>query len=434
MSIEERVRRLNEQRMRTWERGREILDRALAEKRTLDAEESANFDRVNDELDRIDKTRDALINSDEARRELEEVNEEVRRVCTWSERSEAERRGRGIVEQFFRRGGPAEIVIDLDHARNVVEAHRAGASGRELRAVLGDGGASGGSLLVPTVLDTTVYSYLTAQSAMRRMPTTKITRPNGDPFQVPRIGTHAIATQVASQNTAYAGTDTVFATTTLNFYTAGQLVDVANDVLEDAAIDMVAVVGGEIAGAIGRLTDQWYVTGSGSGQPQGVASAISGSGTVSTGGWTTDPTVETMIDLEFSVVDSYRNRPSAAWLVSDSAAKVLRKLRSDATAGGTSGDFLWQPSPTRGLVDGQPDRFAGYPIYTDTSVAALASASKSVFFGAWEGFYIADVQGLRLERSTDLRFDKAQTSWRGQLRTASALVDSSAINLLRRSA
>jgi HK97 family phage major capsid protein len=57
-----------------------------------------------------------------------------------------------------------------------------------------------------------------------------------------------------------------------------------------------------------------------------------------------------------------------------------------------------------------------------------------VFFGAWEGFYIADVQGLRLERSTDLRFDKAQTSWRGQLRTASALVDSSAINLLRRSA
>ena len=51
--------------------------------------------------------------------------------------------------------------------------------------------------------------------------------------------------------------------------------------------------------SVGTLAGQWYVTGTGSGQPQGVIAGITGSGTISTGGSLIDPTVEKMIDLEF---------------------------------------------------------------------------------------------------------------------------------------
>jgi hypothetical protein len=94
--------------------------------------------------------------------------------------------------------GLNEITFDLRRAKYVTDAYRQGASGGELRTIVSDGGASRGSLLVPTIVDSTIYSYLTAETPVRRTNVTMITRPNGDVFQLPKVTTHGIATHVAS--------------------------------------------------------------------------------------------------------------------------------------------------------------------------------------------------------------------------------------------
>ena len=62
-SVEHEVRNLNEKRMNTIARAREILERASSEKRELTHEESANHDKAMDDISRIDKTREALVSS-----------------------------------------------------------------------------------------------------------------------------------------------------------------------------------------------------------------------------------------------------------------------------------------------------------------------------------------------------------------------------------
>ncbi len=432
--VEQEVKRLNEKRMRTWQRGKDLLDVAAAQGRELTLEETANFDRVSDDISAIDRDRDALLASTRAQDELATVNDAYQRIMKPVDyRSQRDSQSR-ILDDFFRRevGRPGinRINFDLSRAANAAHAVRGGASDGEFRAIIADGGSSGGSLVIPTVLSSQIYAYLTAEVAVRRTNVTILTRPSGAPFVIPKVSTHGAATQVATQATAIGGSDPVLATSTLNFYKAGQLLGVSTDILEDTSVDVLGFVAANVTRAVGQLTDQWYVTGTGSSQPQGFVSGVTGSGTIATGGSLIDPSVEQMIDLEFSIVDSYRQ--NASWFVADTAAKSLRKLRADAS--GTSGPFLWEPSPTRGLIDSQPDRFMGYPIYTDVNVAALGSNSVSWWFGDLSRNYcIADAIGFEFERSDDYAFNLDQVFFRGTLRTAGQIQDSHAGNVMKRS-
>lgn len=429
-TIEDTVKDLNDKRLRAWEAGKEILDRAVDEKRALTAEEKAAYDKADDEITRIDATVDALVRSDEAKRERQTLDDEFRRVATPDEHAERSRRQADENERLMRFFEPLEegrstppMTLDIGHAARMYRAIRDGARGAELRLVGQDSQSSaGGSLLVPTDLATTIYEFMTASVAMRRMRTTILTTNSGNPIDFPRVATHGIATQVANEDTAFAGTDPVFGKMTLNAFDSGQLVKVANNFVEDSeGIDVLGFVARNIGRAIGEHTAQWYVAGTGSGQPNGVMTATSSG--ANTGGSLIDPTVETLIDLEFSVVDTYRN--NAEWLMRDATAKVIRKLRDGA--GGTIGAFLWEPSPTRGLIGGQPDTFLGYPVFTDPNVASLASNARVVAFGDFSAFYIRDVRDLRLERSDHLAFDKNQIAFRGQLRSDADLIDTNAI-------
>jgi HK97 family phage major capsid protein len=435
-SLDEQVKSLNDQRLRTWERGKEILDRALAEGRTLNQEETNNYNQINDDISRIDNTRDALVSSERAAKEYQQVNDEMLRVATPIEREDHTRRSEDVEASFFRRSGPGNLVLDLKPA---VDAHnyivRHGLTGRELRAVIAtDTGASGGSLTVPTTVAQSVYAYMTAAVAMRRIGCTILTTDAGNPMSIPRVGTHGIATQIANQDTAIAGTDPVLANMTLNAFDYGELVAVSQDMIQDSGVDVVDFVTKNIGRAVGQLTATAYVTGTGSGEPNGIQGAVVGAGTISSGGslfgLPAGRELEKLIDLQYSIADSYRQN-GAAWLMRDLTGAAVRKIRDGA--GGTAGAFVWQPSPTVGAIGGQPDTFLGDPVYFDPNVASMASNAKIVFYGDWDAYYIRDVRGFELERSDHFLFSKRQTAFRGVLRTDGDLLDTNAINCLKQS-
>ncbi len=438
MAVEEIVKDLNDQRMRAIEEGRSILNKALAEGRTLTQEETEKYDRIDQDVQRFDATRDRLIRSDEAQRAREEINEEYLRVSTPIERQDAQRRDQSDVESFFRRTrgsqGLDSLEVDLQPVARAYDAYfRQGARGEEFRLIAGDTGASGGSLTIPTTVASTVYQFMTAQVAMRRMKTTILTTDSGNALSFPRVATHGVATQVANQNTAFAGTDPVLSQMTLNAYDAGELVYIGNDLLEDSGVDLLSFVARQIGRGIGQLTAQWYVSGTGSGQPQGVmtAGATGASGTIATGGslllGPAGQVLEKLIDLQYSVADSYRVN-GAEWLMRDLTGATVRKIRDGA--GGTVGQFVWQPSPTVGLIGGQPDTFLGDPVFFDPNVASMASDALVVAYGDFSAYYIRDIRGFRLQRSDDLAFDKNQVAFRGLLRTDGDIIDTKALNVL----
>lgn len=436
--IEEQVKSLNAQKLKTWEAAKEILDRALERGETMTAEESAQYKKMSDDITRIDNTRDAITSSYHAQEEFHRVNDELERVSTPLEREDRSNRDKQMeadIKSFFRRDhhtkGVGALEIDLTGPARIYDHARHGVPLQELRVLQTDAGASGGSLTVPTTVATSIYAYMTASVAMRRIGATIITTDGGNAMNFPKVSTHGIGTQVASQTTAFAGTDPVLTQMTLNAFDFGQLVAISNDMLEDSGVDVLGFVTRQIGRAIGQVTATGYVTGSGSSTIQGIQGAVVGAGTVATGGslilGPAGAQLEKLIDVQYSVVDSYRQN-GAAWLMRDLTGATIRKIRDGA--GGTAGQFVWQPSPTVGAIGGQPDTFLGDPVYFDPNVASMASGATIVYYGDWSAYYIRDTKNFRLERSDDLLFNLNQIAFRGILRTDGDLIDRNAINAL----
>ncbi len=317
--------------------------------------------------------------------------------------------------------GKAAWSVDLTAVQREKDLLRSGMSPAEVRALYSDTGNVGST--VPTTLARSLYEYLEASVAMFRAPTTKINTASGEALQFPRLSAHSIGTQVIAQGTAIGGTDPGFARTQLDAYKYGQLAAVASEVLQDTAIDIVSFIGRDIGRGLGRLVDAALVAGSGSGEPNGIMTASTGS--VTTGGSLIDPTYEKFIDLQHTVADEYRQMGSAAWLMNDRTIAVVRKLRDGA--GGTVGAVLWQPSLTNGIQNGVPDSFLGAPVYGDPNVASLASNARVALYGDLSAYYIRQVGNVVIERDDSYGFNADLVYFRGKGRWDGDLIDTAAV-------
>jgi len=426
---------LNEKRLRAWEEGKRLLDDVAREGREMSAEEHQTWTRINEDIDRLDRERDVYLTAEQREREAGELREANMREFGEQAVVSAEVQARTNFASWLRNGGRNERGETTPYSFNVTAAEaeqrymRQGYSGEEARALAWDTGSVASA--VPVTTDRSLYQYLEASIAMFRAPTRKFPTGSGEQMKLPRNAAHAIATQVSGQGTALAGTDPTFNSFVLDAYKYGELVIVANEVIQDSVVDIVDFVTGDIARALGRVIDTDLVVGTGTGQPNGIMTAVGGAGTIATGGSLIDPTYEKLVDLVYSVNDEYRNDPSCAWLMKDATAGVLRKLRDGA--GGTVGAVLWDPSLTHGIQGGQPDRLLGYPVYTDPNVAALASNSKSILFGALNAYWVRTVGNITVERDDSRYFDTDQVAFRAKWRVDGELADATAVNLIKRS-
>jgi HK97 family phage major capsid protein len=433
-SGQERARALNDARMHVWNQAKEVLDRAVVERRGLSAEEHATYDRLNADLDRYDRERDNLLGSDAYRSELGELNEAFSRAVGGPVAASARGNEAQTVREFL--GGQRQsLTIDLRRASYVHRNYEAGARGPDMfgvdtRGIYGDAG--GGSLIVPSLVSSTVYAVMQARNVMRQTRMSILTLPHGAPIAVP-VGSQGVATQIANQNTSIGGTDPTMASKVLKAYDMGELVAVSNDIVQDSTVDVLQWVSDTIAAAVATKEEAWWAAGTGSTQPKGIMNAggTGSAGTIATGGslllGPAGQELEKLIDVQYAVNSAYRQ--NGEWLVHDATAAKMRKIRD--SGGGTIGQFVWSPSPTAGMLNGQPDLFLGRPIYTSAAVASMASNAKIMCYGDFSYFVGREVGGLQLQRSTDIYFDKNQTAIRGLVRIDSDLTDATAVVTLR---
>lgn len=442
------VQELLDQRARAWEQAKEILDRCAADKRERTAEENEMYERANADIVRLGKQADEWLDNQRIQRELDTAREAIESVVRPEVDQVRSQRQMSAIERYMRTGDTTGLQVSRDDGRQGVEIdlgpsvrmfqaiRHQGMTPAEARAIYTDGGASAGSLVLPTTWANTLYQYLEANSAIRRIARV-ITTASGEPMSFPKVGTHGIGTRVIAEGTAIGGTDPIFAAMTLNAYKYGQLVKVSNEAAADIGFDLLGYVAENIGRAVGRITDTQYVSGDGNGDPNGVVTAASvgattgGSLIALGGGAATAATgnLDCLITLQHTIVDAYRQ--NASWVMHDSTAGTVRKVKDGGN--GTIGAYIWTPSTTFDSASGNrmPDRLFGDPVYTDVNFGTNGSAVKPVAYGDFSAYWVRDSGSFRLERSDERYFDTDEIGFRGVLRTDSDLIDSNAIKVLQ---
>jgi len=420
MDLRSRVITLNEARARVWEEGKRLLDDTAG--REMGAEERATWDRINERLNDIDSEVQSIVAREQRERESAEIREI--NASIFGEAPKAALSPDAELRAFLAaRQGSFEVNIQpVIRERQLL---RQGGGAAEFRALYGDTGNSGS--LVPTTLARSLYEYLEASIAMFRAPTTKVTTASGERIEFPNLSAHAIGTQVIAQGTAIGGTDPGFQKMALDAFKYGSLVSVANELLSDSAVDLAGFLGRDMGRALGRVIDTDLVVGSGTNEPNGIMTA--GSVRVTTGGSLITPSYDVLVNAVYSIADEYRQNGSAGWLMADSTAGTIRKLRDGA--GGTIGAVLWEPSLTNGLVNGQPDRLLGFPVFTDPNVAASGSANRTIAFGDMSAYYVRQVGNPVIEADASFGFDKDLTTFRAKWRVDGDLIDVNAVTVVR---
>lgn len=251
----------------------------------------------------------------------------------------------------------------------------------------GVGTGSAGGFTVPDELMRAFERALLTFGGMRERCTIVRTETGAD-LPWPTANDTAQTGQIIAENITANEQDVTFAQLVLNsFLYSSKMVRVSVQLLQDAAINVPAILGELLGERIGRITNTHFTTGTGTGQPNGiVTAAATGFTAPNADGQVTTWKYTSIVETEHSVDPSYRR--NATWMMADSSVKKTKLLVD------TQGRPLW----AAGIAGGAPDTLLGYPIVVNQDVAAMAANAKSVVFGDLSKYLIRDVVGAQLLR------------------------------------
>lgn len=388
-----------------------LAEAAAKESRQLTVEESTAFDQMVAEVEAIDGRRSAIAEGEKRAREIEE-----------SFKPNTEQKQRGGESAFGKWTREARIGdgYDLerahgDEARAIANRGR-GIEQRVMSATLGLG---------PSSVYSTLWEYAVASSQILQAGVQIINTADGNTLPMPKATVHATGASAAAAANLTAS-DATLATTDLAVIKRAYITSVPNELLQDATFDIEGYLARAAGRELGRLissvastavTAGYTVTGVTG--PTGTASGTLGAqGTAGQGG-------DVLIDLFHSVIPEYRT--TAAWLMGDLTAALVRKLKT------TAGDYVWE----RSLQVGDPATIEGKPIYIDpflpayTGVPATDSTKKVIYFGDFSSLAVRIAGGLRFERSVEAGFSNDTTYFRAIVRTGAVALDPNAVKFLQ---
>jgi HK97 family phage major capsid protein len=386
------IRTLHEKRMRAWEGAKEILDRAASENRELSAEEETSYRRANEDINALD----ARIN--------EYTDAEARKAE--AERQFAEIAKTGPVRED--KGSDVRSWLLGESGRAFVAEARTAPTGN-----LTKGTSSAGGATVPTSFYGRLVEHMIEVSGVLQAGPTVLNTESGENLEIPKTTAHSDNAALVSEAGTLTVNEPTFGVVTLGSYKFGLMLSVARELAEDTGVDLEGYLARQAGRALGNGFGAYLVTGTGSSQPGGVATAasagVTGASTVKI------PTADDMIDLFYSVIAPYRSSQSCGWLMNDTTVAQIRKLKDE------NGVYIWQP----GLLAGSPDLILGKPVHTDPNMAtdAAGNGKKTILFGDFSTYYVRQVSGIRFERSDDFAFDSDLITYRTLLRGDGAQVD-----------
>ena len=289
----------------------------------------------------------------------------------------------------------------------------------EVADALQIGTDSEGGYLVPDEYETTLVEALEEENIFRKLAHV-INTSSGDK-KIPVVASKGSASWVDEEGTI-SDSDDAFSQVSIGAYKLGTLIKVSNELLNDSAFNLEAYITKEFARRIGTKEEEAFFVGDGSGKPTGIFNATGGAEVGVTAASATAITADELIDLFHSLKAPYRK--NAVWLVNDSTVKAIRKLKDN------NNNYLWQP----GLTAGAPDTILGRPVYTSSFVPTIAAGAKTIAFGDFSYYWIADRQGRIFKKLSELYAATDQTGFVATQRVDGKLILPEAVKVLKQKA
>lgn len=209
---------------------------------------------------------------------------------------------------------------------------------------------------------------------------------------------------------ASATADPSFGNMKLNAYKlSSKFVKISQELLEDNAVGLGDRIGGMLGERLGRGGSNYWTTGTGSSQPNGIVTASTLGVTAASA---TAITADELMKLVHKVDPAYRQ--GAGFMLHDDIILAIRMLKDG------DGQYLWRA----GLQDGVPDRLLNYSMTVNQKMDnTLAVNKKPVLFGQLSKYKIRIVRNIRLKRLEERYAENDQVGFVAFLRIDGDLLD-----------
>jgi len=276
-----------------------------------------------------------------------------------------------------------------------------------------------GGYLVPDEFERTLVDTLEDENIFRRL-SNVITTSSGD-RKIPVVASKGTASWIDEEG-AIPESDDSFGQVSIGAYKLGTMIKVSEELLNDSVFNLETYIAKEFARRIGNKEEDAFFTGDGSGKPTGILAATGGAQLGVTTASATAITIDEILDLFYSLKAPYRNK--AVFVMNDATVKAIRKLKDG------QGQYLWQPS----LQAGTPDTILNRPLYTSAYVPAIAASAKTIAFGDFGYYWVADRQGRVFKRLNELYAATGQVGFVATQRVDGKLILPEAIKVLQQKA
>ena len=386
-------------RVNLWNAMNAFLDSHRTEQGVLSAEDDAAYAKMEEEFDSLTKE----INRMDRRAAFEDelnkpVNnpifmkpgkndDEEEKTCTGS---------KAYKKAFFnnlRTKAPRQEVLDA----------------------LQVGTDSEGGYLVPDEFEKTLVEALEEENIFRKLANVIKTQ-SGD-RKIPVVASKGTASWVDEEG-LIPESDDAFSQVSIGAYKLGTLIKVSNELLNDSVFNLEAYISKEFGRRCGAKEEDAFFNGDGTGKPTGVLHATLGAEVGVTTASATAISADEIIDLFYSLKAPYRKK--AVWILNDATVKAIRKLKDK------NDNYLWQPS----LTAGSPDTILGRPVYTSAYMPTIAAGHKTVLFGDFSYYWIADRQGRTFKKLSELYATTDQTGFMATQRVDGKLILREAVKVL----
>lgn len=287
---------------------------------------------------------------------------------------------------------------------------------------------SEGGYTVPSAVASSLIDSLKLFGGMRAV-AELLNTAQGNPLSFPTTDGTSEVGEILAENAQASGADPVFGTVGLNvFKYSSKIIAVPIELLQDSSVDIEAFIRKRIIERIGRITNQHFTTGTGTGQPRGIVTAAS-SGKIGTTGQTLSVIYDDLVDLLESVDEAYQLGGKCKFMFSQSLRKVLRKLKD------TAGRPIWTPGYEAGITAGAPDLLLGKEVALNNDMPVPAANAKSIIYGDMSKYIIRDAMQVNLMRFDDSVYaSKGQVGFLAFMRSGGNLVDTGAVKYYQHSA
>ena len=397
-----KILELREKRAKAWDAAKQFLDAKRGADGMLSEEDTATYDKMEQDVMNLGKEIERLERQVAIDAELSKATSTplTGKPGAKMGKDEKEKSGRASDEYKCSFWNAMRVKAPMPSVLNALQ----------------EGTDSEGGYLVPDEFERTLVEALEEENVFRTL--AHVIKTSSGDRKIPVVASKGTASWVDEEG-AYTESDDAFSQVSIGAYKLGTMIKVSEELLADSVFDLEAYISKEFARRIGAREEESFFNGDGKGKPLGILAAAGGAEVGVTAASATAITADEVIDLFYSLKAPYRK--NAVWLLNDATVKQIRKLKD------TTGQYLWQPS----LVAGTPDTILGRPVKTSAFMPTAAAGAKTIAFGDFKYYWIADRQGRTFKKLSELYAANGQVGFMGTQRVDGKLILPEAIKVLQ---